>query len=46
MKSFPDHPVIAETERFGYIRGSECDPEEFDEDAAYDERKEGRRWQT
>lgn len=38
MRNFPDHPVIAETERFGYIREPEYP--EFDEDAAYDERKE------
>lgn len=38
MNNFPDHPVISEMERFGYIRGRE-DPE-IDEDAIYEERKE------
>lgn len=38
MKNFPDHPVIAAMERYGYI--PEQDPEELDEDRAYDERKE------
>lgn len=38
MKNFPDHPIIAETERYGYIREQECP--EFDEDAAYEERRE------
>lgn len=38
MKNFPDHPAIAEVERYGYI----CETEEpkYDEDAAYDEQKE------
>ena len=40
MKNFPDHPVISEMERFGYIREPEWDPEELDEDAIYEERKE------
>jgi hypothetical protein len=38
MKNFPDHPVIVETERFGYL----LDPEypEYDEDMAYEEKRE------
>lgn len=38
MKNFPDHPIIEETERYGYIR--ELEYPEFDEDAAYEERRE------
>lgn len=38
MKNIPDHPVIAETERYGYIR----EPEYFetDEDREYEEIRE------
>lgn len=38
MRNFPDHPVIVDMERYGYI--PEQEPEEYDEDRAYDERKE------
>lgn len=38
MKNFPDHPVIAETEQYGYVR--EFEYPEVDEDAAYEERRE------
>ena len=33
-----EHPVITQMERFGYVRESECD--DYDEDRAYDERRE------
>lgn len=38
MNNIPDHPIIAETERYGYIR----EPEYFepDEDREYEERRE------
>ena len=38
MKNIPDHPIIAEIERYGYIR----EPEYFepDEDREYEERRE------
>lgn len=38
MRNFPDHPVIQETERFGYIREPEYP--ECDEDREYEERQE------
>lgn len=38
MRNFPDHPVIQETERFGYIREPEYP--EYDEDREYEERRE------
>ncbi len=38
MNNFPDHPVIVETERCGYIREPEYP--EIDEDFLYDERRE------
>ena len=38
MKNFPDHPVIVEMERYGYLRQPEI-PEQ-DEDEAYEERRE------
>ena len=38
MKNFPDHPVITEIERCGYLRESEG--EGYDEDRAYEERRE------
>lgn len=43
MKNFPDHPVIAEMETFGYIREPQ-ELEEYDEDAAYEERRERERF--
>ena len=43
MKNFPDHPVIAEMETFGYIRDLQ-EPEEYDEDAVYEERRERERF--
>ena len=38
MRNFPDHPGIVETERYGYIR--ETEEPVYDEDAAYEERRE------
>ena len=38
MRNLPDHPVIEELERYGYIREEE-DPEP-DYDRAYEERRE------
>ena len=38
MRNFPDHPVIQETERFGYLREPEYP--EHDEDREYAERRE------
>lgn len=38
MRNFPEHPVIEETERYGYIR--EAEAPEYDEDAAWEERRE------
>jgi hypothetical protein len=38
MRNFPEHPVIQETERFGYIREPEFS--EYDEDREYEERRE------
>lgn len=38
MKNFPDHPVIEQMERYGYLWAPECP--EYDEDRAYEERRE------
>lgn len=40
MRNFPDHPVIAEMERYGYIREPEYP--EYDEDREYEERREAQ----
>jgi hypothetical protein len=39
MRKFPDHPVIEKMERDGYLYDEE--PEEFDYDRAYEERRDG-----
>ncbi len=38
----PDHPVIAETERFGYIRGKEYDEDAYEAycDRCYEEKRD------
>lgn len=38
MRNIPDHPVIQQMERYGYLRESEGP--EYDEDRAYEERRE------
>ncbi len=38
MKNFPDHPVIEQMERYGYLL--QKNDREFDEDEAYEERRE------
>ena len=38
MRCVPDHPVISEMEKYGYIRRQE--QAEYDEDRAYEERRE------
>jgi hypothetical protein len=38
MKNFPDHPVIQQMERYGYMQ--EPEPPEYDEDMVYEEKRE------
>lgn len=40
MRNFPDHPVIEEMERYGYIREPELP--DYDEDREYEERVEAQ----